>query len=56
MGYSLHLLQGAVHRSAEKLSGVQILSGKIGEAQSKLCPGENHANSHSARLNVLGSY
>lgn len=56
MGCSHHLLQGVVHKSAEKSSGLQMLSGKIGKAQSKLCPGKNHANSHSARLNVLGSY
>lgn len=56
MGCSLHLLLGIVHKNAEKPPSLQILSKKIGKAQSKLCPGENHANNHSTRLNVLGSY
>lgn len=56
MGCSLHLLPGTVRKNAEKSPGFQILSRKIRKAQSKLRPGENHANNHSTRLNVLGSY
>ena len=56
MGCSLHLLPGIVHKKHRESPGLQILSRKIGKAQSKLYPGENHANNHSTRLNVLGSY
>lgn len=56
MGCSLQLLPGIVHKNEEKSPVLHTLSRKIGKAQSKLCPGENHANNHSARLNVLGSY
>lgn len=56
VGCFLHLLQGIVHKEAEKSPGLQKLSRKLGKAQSELRPGENHANNHSMRLNVLGSY
>lgn len=56
MGCSLQLLPGIVHKNAEKSPVLHTLSRKTGKALSKLCPGENHANNHSTRLNVLGSY